>query len=182
MIIDFLCKNYNASEKLKDVITHKLDKLDKFFDSNTHVKVVLKDESSKNEESKYTLELTIVVDSMVLRAEVTSGNMYSNIDMALPKLEKQIVRHHKKLASKSKKVRVKGISAEDEVKDIEEDVIGKLVRSKTYALAPMSVDDAISDIEMLDHSFYVFLNSRSNAVNVLYRRKDGNYGLIETVL
>ncbi|MCL2675733.1 MAG: ribosome-associated translation inhibitor RaiA [Firmicutes bacterium] len=169
MIIEFLAKNYEASDKLKDVIVRKVDKLDKFFESDTKVKVLLKESKDV-----YTLELTILLGSDVLRAEVSSDNMYGNIDVAVPKLEKQIIKHHKRLISKSKKIREK-LPHESEVEKH-----SAVVKSKKYRLIPMTQDEAIEELELVGHSFYVFMNKDSGAVNVIYRRNDGDYGLIET--
>ncbi len=107
--------------------------------------------------------------------------MYSNIDLAIPKLEKQIIRHHKKIESKSKKFRAKGLTVEDEIVE-EAEQEKSVVRSKCYTLVPMSIDDAIAELELVGHNFYVFLNKSTNSINVLYVRNDGNYGLIETVV
>lgn len=191
MKIEYLCKNYDPSEKLKAIIDKKVQKLDKFFDDDTRIKVVLKKGNTRSSEDLYTLELTIMLDGAVMRAEVTSDNMYSNIDLALPKLEKQIIRHHKKIETKSKKFRVKDLSLDsDLVKDLslDQDTMDgvteekSIVRSKCYTLIPMSIDDAVEEIEMIGHNFYVFLNKTTNSINVLYVRNDGNYGLIETVV
>jgi putative sigma-54 modulation protein len=172
MIIEFVSKNYDASEKLKDIITKKVDRLDNFFESDTSIKVMLK--ASKE---IYTLELTIIVDGGVLRAEVSSDNMYANIDTALPKLEKQIIKHHKKLASKNLKFREKVLSEIETPASEKQSVV---VRSKTYSLSPMTVEDAIEELELVGHSFFVFLNKANNNINILYRRNDDDYGLIET--
>ncbi|MBD5131678.1 MAG: ribosome-associated translation inhibitor RaiA [Clostridiales bacterium] len=181
MTIEYLCKGYDASDKLKTIIEKKVQKLDKFFDDDTRIKIGLKKGNTRSINDQYTLELTVLLDSTVLRAEVTSDNMYNNIDLALPKLEKQIIRHHKKIASKSKKFRAKGLSVEEEI--IEEGEKEKtVVRSKSYTLVPMSIDDAIEELELVGHNFYVFLNKSTNSINVLYVRNDGNYGLIETVV
>lgn len=181
MNIEFLSKNYDASDKLKALIEKKVQRLDKFFDEDTRIKIMLKKGNTRSVNDLYTLELTILLDSSVLRAEVTGDNMYSNIDLALPKLEKQIIRHHKKIESKSKKFRAKEITPEIEHEEPEEEE-KKLVRSKHFTLIPMSIDDAIEEMELLGHNFYVFLNKSTNSVNVLYNRNDGNYGLIETVI
>lgn len=181
MKIEFLCKNYDVSEKLKAVIDKKVQKLDKFFDEDTRIKVGLKKGNTRNTDDLYTMELTILLDSAVMRAEVTSDNMYSNIDLALPKLEKQIIRHHKKIESKTKKFRIKDVSLDADV--VEEKPEEKtIVRSKCYTLSPMSIDDAIEELELVGHNFYVFLNKGTNSINILYVRHDGNYGLIETVV
>ncbi|MCM1367323.1 MAG: ribosome-associated translation inhibitor RaiA [Roseburia sp.] len=181
MNIEFLGKNYTPSDKLKAIIDKKLQRLDKYFEDDTRIKVVLKKGNTRSTDDLYTLELTILLDNAIMRAEVTSDNMYSNIDIALPKLEKQVVKHHKKLASKSKKFRAKDIAPEDSVS--EEPVEEKsIVRSKHYTLVPMSIDDAVEELELVGHSFYVFLNKTTNSINVLYVRQDSNYGLIETVV
>ena len=182
MKLEFLCKNYDASDKLKTLIEKKVQRLDKFFDDDTRIKVMLKKGNTRSVNDSYTLELTILLDSSVLRAEVTSDNMYSNIDLALPKLEKQIIRHHKKIESKSKKFRAKDLTPDIIEAEEAEEEDKKLVRSKHFSLIPMSIDDAIEEMELLGHTFYVFLNKSTNSVNVLYNRNDGNYGLIETVV
>ncbi len=181
MKIEFLCKNYDASDKLKTIIDKKVQKLDKFFDDDTRIKVALKKGNTRNTDDLYTLELTIVLDGVVMRAEVTSDNMYSNIDLAIPKLEKQVIRHHKKIETKSKKFRIKDLSLDADI-PAEPQEEKTLVRSKCYTLSPMSIDDAIEELELVGHNFYVFLNKATNSINVLYVRHDGNYGLIETVV
>ena len=183
MKIEFLCKNYDASDKLKSIIDKKVQKLDKFFDDDTRIKIGLKKGNTRNTDDLYTLELTIMLDGAIMRAEVTTDNMYSNIDLAIPKLEKQIIRHHKKIESKTKKLRIKDFSAiPDDIPEEEVKEEKTLVRSKCYTLIPMSVDDAIEELELIGHNFYVFLNKATNSINVLYVRNDGNYGLIETVV
>ena len=181
MTIEYLCKNYDPSDKLKAIIDKKVQKLDKFFEDDTRIKIMLKKGNTRSSNDLYTLELTVLLNGVVLRAEVTSDNMYSNIDFAIPKLEKQIIRHHKKIESKSKKFRIKDLVTIEEV-EAGEQVERSLVRSKCYTLVPMSIDDAIEELELVWHNFYVFLNKATNAINVLYVRNDGNYGLIETIV
>lgn len=181
MKIEFLCKNYDPSDKLKTIIDKKVQKLDKYFDDDTRIKVVLKKGNTRSTDDLYTLELTILLDSSVMRAEVTSDNMYSNIDLAIPKIEKQVIKHHKKIESKSKKFRVKDWSVQDDT-PAEQTEEKAVVRSKCYTLSPMSIDDAIEELELVGHNFYVFLNKSTGSINVLYVRNDGNYGLIETVV
>ncbi len=183
MRIEYLSKNYDPSDKLKAIIEKKVQKLDKFFDEDMRIKINLKKGNTRNTDDLYTLELTIMSDGAIMRAEVTSDNMYSNIDLAIPKLEKQIIRHHEKIESKTKKFRGKDLSAiaedvpEEEVKEEK-----SIVRSKCYTLIPMSIDDAVEELELVGHDFYVFLNKATNSINVLYVRNDGNYGLIETIV
>lgn len=173
MRIEYLTKNYTATEKLKDIVSKKVNRLDKFFEDDTKVKVMLKQSNDV-----CTLELTIFVDIGVLRSEVSGDNMYNNIDIALPKLEKQIIKHHKKLADKSKKFRAAELTDAYAAPAAEQEKTG-VVRTKTYQLIPMTVEDAVEELELIGHSFYVFENTETDRVNVLYRRNDGNYGLID---
>ena len=175
MRIEFLTKNYSPSDKLKDLIEKKVERLDKFFEDDTKVKIMLKKANDVE-----TLELTIILDSSVMRAEVSGANMYDNIDIALPKLEKQIIKHRSKI-SKSKKVRPKILDMDYAPPAEADDRHHGVVRSKTFELTPMTVEDAIEELELLGHSFYVFSNKATKNVNVVYKRNDGDYGLIETV-
>jgi len=179
MIIEIVSKNYNVSERLKNLIEKKLEKLDRYFEEDTKAKIMLKATQVHKNTELFSLELSIASGKDIMRVEVSDKDMFANIDLAVPKLEKQIIKHRKKLASKFKKFREKAITEQEE-KEAEEQ--RGVVRSKTYGLIPMTVEDAIEEQELIGHDFYVFLNKSTNAVNVLYKRNDGDYGLIETVV
>lgn len=174
MRIEFSTRNYTPSDKLKDVVTKKIDRLDKFFEDDMKIKVMLKESNDVK-----TLELTMVQDGKVLRSEVSGDNMYNLIDDALPKLEKQIIKHRDKIAGKFKKFRMKEL-AEPIPAPVEK--ARSVVRRKEYALTPMTVEDAVEELELVGHSFYVFEDRATRRVCVLYRRNDGDYGLIETTV
>lgn len=176
MRIEFITKNYNASDKLKDIMDRKLSRLDKFFDDDITVKALLKEIGDT-----HILELTIMLDGSVLRSEVSGDNMYDNIDYALPKLEKQVIKHRKKLSTKSKKVRIKELD-QSFIQEAHEEKKRSLVRTKSFALTPMTIEDAVDEIELVGHSFYVFANKSTGKVNILYSRKDGDYGVIEALM
>ena len=174
MRIDYQSKNYKAKESLKEVIDKKIQRLDKYCDEDVTVKVMMRE--SKNIE---TMELTIFLGSTVLRAEVSGEvgqTMYDLIDIVIPKLEKQIKKHHTILASKSKKFRQKVI-----VENIkaEEKQTSEIVRTKSFDLTAMDEIEAMAELELIGHSFYVFPNKATDKVNVIYKRNDGNYGIIE---
>lgn len=174
MRIDYQSKNYKAKESLKEVIDKKIQRLDKYFDEDVTVKVMMRE--SKNIE---TMELTIFLGSTVLRAEVSGEvgqTMYDLIDIVIPKLEKQIKKHHTILASKSKKFRQKVIV--ENIKAEEKQTSG-IVRTKSFDLTAMDEIEAMAELELIGHSFYVFLNKATDKVNVIYKRNDGNYGIIE---
>ena len=176
MKLEFFTKNYELKDRLKEIIERKITRLDKFFLGDVRLKVALKKVGSKE-----IMELTIGLDGMVMRSEVTSSNMYENIDAALPKLEKQIIKHRKKLSKKSKSVNL--VELEQKlVPEIHEEEQHKVVKTKKFPLIPMSIEEAMEEMELTDHEFYVFLNKATKTVCVLYTRKDGDYGVIETVV
>ena len=174
MIIDYQTKNYTAKDNLKEVIDKKIQRLGKYFDDDVKIKVMMKE--TKDVE---TMELTIFLGGTVLRAEVSGEKgqtMYDLIDLVLPKLEKQIKRHHTIIASKSKKFRQKEIV--EAIKSEEKETNG-IVRVKSFDLEPMDEIEAIAELEMIGHSFYLFRNKATEKVNVIYKIIYGNYGMIE---
>lgn len=167
---EILGKNYSPSEKLKEVVVTKLSKLDKYFDDDAVAKVVCY--TAKNGE-KHIMEVTINLDNKILRAEETTDNMYNNIDLIIPKLTRQIRKYRTKLSKKVKEdvfVQVGEPKAED---------YKQIVRKKSFELVPMTEDEAIESFELIDHDFYVYLSKETGRVNVLYRRDDGDYGLLD---
>ncbi len=165
---------YKVSQRLDRILREKLERLSKYFDSEANVKVVcLKD--AKHEK----LEITITSKGLMYRSEVTSDNMYDNIDYALPKLEKQIVRNNEKRKDK----KAKGSKQENflpfEFLEEEPEELPSIYKKKTFDLDPMMIDDARFAIERLGHDFFVFLNAENGKINILYRRRDGRFGLID---
>ena len=169
MKINYLTKNYTAKDNLKEIIAKKIERLDKYFADHTDIKVKLKEEGGY-----FKLELTIIMGSVVLRSEVVSDDMYKNIDLALPKLEKQVSRHFGKLEDKYK--RASAIPAEFAELPVAE---AKVVRTKELSLPPITVKQALIEIDRIEHDFYVFHNADTKKVNVIYKRKGGEYGIIE---
>ena len=113
---------------------------------------------------------------MLYRSEVSGDEMYNNIGLALPKIERQIVRHKDKKIAKS---RVKEVNAYEFIKEEPEEELADVYKKKSFNLDPITVDEAKDYIERLGHTFFVFLNAETGKVNVLYKRKDEKYGLIE---
>ena len=174
MEIKYIAKNYKISDKLKDIIEKKLNKLEKYFNKNVDVKVAC---SEQNDTCK--LEVTINSAGLFIRSEVSSDNMYNNIDLAMPKLERQIIKNNKKY--KNKFAERVAFDAFEFIENEPEDVKHSVVKKKTFELNPMTVEDAEAYMEAVGHSFYVFLNGESGEINVLYKRNDGNLGLIEVI-
>lgn len=166
---------YTISQRLERIINEKLSRLEKYFDDEVGVKVVCS-KVAKQEK----LEITVTSKGLLYRSEVTTNNMYKNIDIALPKLEKQIVRTNEKRKEKAKGTKQENFLPFEFIKK-EPEQLPEVYKTKTFDLDPMPVDEARFAIERLGHDFFVFLNAETGKINILYRRKDGKFGLIDLV-
>lgn len=174
MKFDIYAKNYEVGEKLKNITEQKLAKLDKYFkDDDTVAKV-----SFKKQANSFTTEIMLDFNGKFVRATATSDNFYDNIDVILPKIEGQIRKHRTKFDQHNKNAAFSDAAIYD-VRHEEENAKRQIVKKKNFVLSPMTVKEAEDEMELLGHSFYVFLEAKTNTVQVLYRRDDGDLGLIE---
>ena len=172
-------ENIEVTPALKEYVEKKLSKLERYFDTFPEIKVNLKVYSDKQR-----VEVTIPFTDLLLRAEETNSDMYAAIDLVVDKIERQIRKHKTKV---NRKLREKGsvksafILTEPAAtqEEVQEDEL-ELVRTKRFDLKPMDVEEAILQMDMLGHNFFVFTNADTNETNVVYGRKDGKYGVIET--
>lgn len=170
MVITYTGKNMEVSEYLRDLADKKIAKLERYFPSDTEVQVTM-----SVEKNRHIIEVTIPYAGGIIRGEEVTSDMYASIDNVIAKLEKQIVRNKSKL---ERSLRYEGEPSDYDY-DEDEDDEPHIVRVKRFSMKPMSVEEAALQMELLGHSFFVFTNDRTEEMNVLYRRKDGNYGLIE---
>ena len=173
--------NLEVTAALRDYVEKKISRLERYFDSplKTDVQVslrVIKD--------KQGVEVTIPLKGVLLRAEEKRDDMYASVDVVVDKLERQIRKHKTKVNRKFNKdggIRNLFIDTNDSTTSsyhAEEDDL-EVVRTKHFTLKPMDVEEAILQMNLLGHNFFVFANMDSNTVNVVYKRDDGRYGLIE---
>ncbi|MGE5628713.1 MAG: ribosome hibernation-promoting factor, HPF/YfiA family [Solirubrobacterales bacterium] len=171
-------KNMEITPALRGAVEKKLSKLERFFNPNVEAHVTFSVEKNKSlQKSKQVIEVTIPFNGVILRGEEATEDMYASIDLVVDKLESQIRKQKTKLERKTH-----GDSLRYQyIPDVEEDTKNELqiVRTKRFAIKPMSSEEAVLQMELLGHSFFVFKDSDSEEVNVVYKRKDGNYGLIE---
>lgn len=164
-----------ATPALKEMVEKKISKVEKFFEPEVDAKATLSVQKNKQK-----IEVTIPFNGVILRAEEASDDMYKSIDLVVSKLERQIRKQRTKLSRKNhESLRFAQL---DEVavgasNDIEEN--GKVVRVKKFGVKPMSVEEAVLQMELIGHNFFLFQDSEDNKVNVIYKRKDGDYGLLE---
>jgi len=172
-------ENIEVTPALRDYAEKKILKLERYFtetpDANVHVNLkVYQDKTSK-------VEVTIPLPNLVLRAEETNNDMYAAIDLITDKLERQIRKHKTKVNRKFReKGGVKEIFATSNGVGTEELEELEVVRTKRFDLKPMDSEEAILQMNMLGHNFFVYTDAETNKTNVVYKRKDGRYGIIET--
>lgn len=168
MKIEITTKNYVLPEKLRDIISKKIGRFDKYFPDDTRTKVVVKKEGSN-----YKMEISTALQNTYVRSELVSDNPYDAIDILIPKIEKQILKYKSKLEEKLKSFDNADIDVE-----IPEIPPFKISKTKFFNLIPMHVEDAAMEMDLSSHDFYVFLDEESEKISVIYRRGDGTYGLL----
>jgi len=166
-------KNIDITEGLKERVSKKIGKLEKFFSSETEAHVTL-----SVQRTRQIAEVTISFNGIVLRAEESNEDMYTSIDKTIDLLERQIRKNKTRLERRlhNNEFKIENLTFEEEIPEERE---FKVVRSKRFAVKPMDVEEAILQMNLLGHEFFLFDNAESKQVNVVYKRKDGNYGLIE---
>ncbi|MEH7883428.1 ribosome-associated translation inhibitor RaiA [Bacillus sp. JJ1609] len=172
-------ENIEVTPAIREYIEKKVAKLERYFTEspNANVNVNLKVYQDK----KSKVEITIPMKDLVLRAEELHEDMYAAIDLITDKLERQIRKHKTKVNRKFRdKDSLKDfVPIFSEVEQFEDEEDLEVVRTKSFDLKPMDSEEAILQMNMLGHSFYVFTNAETNQTNVVYKRNDGRYGLIE---
>ena len=163
-----------VTDAIKNYIESKVGKLDKYFETpdNITANVLV---SAKGKKQK--VEVTIPVKKIILRAEVEHEDLYASIDLVTDKLEGQIRKNKSRIKKQTKNIKEFNVDYVVEPEENEESVI---VKRKTIEMKPMDEEEAILQMNLLDHDFFIFKDESSETVSILYRRKDGNYGIIET--
>ncbi len=168
-----VCKNIHVSDDFKDVIENKIDKLDKYFIEGTGATVVLS--AGKNWQK---VEATIRTKGSIFRAEQEAHDLGEGIDSVVEKLSSQMSKFKSKLQRKHKEYKEQELVFADWPEEKEEDA--EVIKTKSFTLHPMSLEEAIMQMELLGHEFFVFLDGNTGKVNVVYKRKnDDGYGLID---
>ncbi|MFC6346973.1 ribosome hibernation-promoting factor, HPF/YfiA family [Vagococcus carniphilus] len=175
-------ENIEVTQAIREYVEKKIGKLERYFtnvpESTAHVNLkVYSDKTAK-------VEVTIPLPYLVLRAEETSPDLYASIDLVVDKLERQIRKYKTKINRKSRETALDTAAAtaiiETEAADVHEEPDLEIVRTKRLSLKPMDSEEAVLQMNMLGHNFFIFEDAETNGTSIVYRRKDGKYGLIET--
>ncbi|MBR2796665.1 MAG: ribosome-associated translation inhibitor RaiA [Clostridia bacterium] len=162
-----------VSDSLKARAEKKLSKLDRYF--NKEADAVIRFRQQRG--GRNICEITVSVDGLILRAEENSNDMYLSIDRAVDKLESQIRRYRTKMGKHLRDPKPE-LPEEKMEEPVYQEANYDVVRLKKFSVKPMDVDDAITQMELLGHNFFLFMNAETNSMCVLYRRNDGTYGLL----
>ena len=165
-------KNIDVTEGLRGAVEDKLKKLEKYFTPETVCNVTLSVEKERQK-----MEVTIPMKGHIIRAEQQSDDMYVTIDLVVDVIEAQLKKYRKKLIDKQQNS--DSFRKEFVEEDVADDEEIKIVRAKKFGMKPMFPEDACVQMELLGHNFFVFSNAETGEVNVVYKRKDKSYGLIE---
>lgn len=166
-------KNIDVTTGLRSAIEQKLGKLERYFTPDTDIFVTLSVEKGRQK-----IEVTIPVMGTIIRSEQVSDDMYVSIDLVEEVIERQLRKFKNKLIAKHQEGgHFK--AAFSEIEDVENEDEIKIIRTKRFGIKPMFPEDACVQMELLGHNFFVFCNAETDEVNVVYKRKDGAYGLIE---
>jgi putative sigma-54 modulation protein len=173
MKVTVIAKNMELTDALKEIVQKKISKLEKYFEVGVEAKATL-----SVQKSRQIVEVTIPFNGVILRGEEATSDMYKSLDLVEDKLQRQIRKQKTRLSRKHGGSLRFGEINNIDLKASEEDE-GKLVRVKKFGVKPMNSEEAILQMDLLGHNFFVYQDADSNKVNVIYKRKDGDYGLLE---
>lgn len=168
-------KNIEITPALRDYVEKKVGKVTKYFENVGEITVLL-----TVTKGRHIVEVTVPIQGMLLRGEESTMDMYTSIDLVIEKLERQIHKHKTKLERRFRAGSFKPeVVPQASLGRAEDGEDYPLVKTKRFTVKPMDVQEAIMQMNLVNHDFFVFRDAQTEEVNVVYRRKDGNYGLIE---
>ena len=166
-------KNIEVTPGLKDAVQEKIGKLERYFNQDTEANITLSVEKGRQK-----IEVTIPVKGHIIRAEQESSDMYVSIDLVEEIIERQLKKYKTKLIDKKQSaLSFSEAFLQEEMEAPDEEI--KIMKVKRFGMKPMDPEEACIQMELLGHNFYVFLNADTDEVNVVYKRKNNTYGLIE---
>lgn len=175
--VSILTRNMELTPRLSEYVERKVGKLDRYLPMVEEARVELKVEDTRSADHRQVAQLTVRVRGTLLRAEERTNDMFASIDAVMDKMYRQIARYKGKQED-----RWHASADELPIDEPAEERLGEIVRVKSFEVRPMSPEEAIEQMELLGHRFYVFMNENVDAINVVYRRDDGDYGLLQPEL
>jgi putative sigma-54 modulation protein len=175
--VSIFARNMEVTPRLREYVEQKVEKLDRYLPSIDEARFDMTVENTRSASHRQVAQLTVRARGTILRAEERTQDMFASIDAVLDKMYRQIARYKGKRRDRLH-APVEALPIEEPV----EEAGGEIVRIKRFDVRPMAPEEAIEQMELLGHSFYIFLNADEDAVSVVYKRADGNYGLLQPEL
>ena len=173
MQINMLNLKCECSEETKSYILKKLKRLEKYFNDDINAKVV-----TKNEGKKKKIEVTIPCKNFIIRSEETREELEEAIDIVIDKIERQIRKNKTRMQKKITKTKLIDINLDNDEENVDEE--NNITKRKVIDAKPMNEEEAILQMNLLNHDFYMFKNVNTGSNSIVYKRKDGDYGLIDS--
>jgi putative sigma-54 modulation protein len=183
-------KNFVISDRVRDYVEKKVGKLDRYLPEIDEARVEITQEKTKSSRDRNIVQLTLRANGTILRAEERAEGIYAAIDTVVDKIHRQIVRYKDKRTDRWQGHVTNSKRSEEEMPAIDQEILSalaeeqerKIVRTKRFPVTSMTEDEAVEQMELLGHNFFVFYNAHFGRLNVLYRRTDNNYGLLDPEL
>ena len=175
-------KNLEVPDRVRQYTERKFARLERLLDDRTDAVVELSNEAHRSAADAHIVDVTLVIDGTTLRSRATGGSYQAAIDVVVDKVERQAIDYKEKPRVRARPAEEKTILRKIADGTADGSTDRKIVKTKRFAIEPMFEEDAVAAMDDLGHDFYVFVNAESERVAVLYRRKDGHYGLIEPVV
>ncbi len=172
-------RNVEVTDWIRDYVNKKVGKLSRYLPEAKEARVELTREKTRNATARETVQVTIWANGSILRAEEKSADLFAAVDAVTDKMERQIERFKGKRRRRRQAAPALALSGALGMEEEEESSGPAIVRVKQFPISPMSVEEAIDQMELLGHDFFVFYNADTSNMNVVYKRKDGNYGLLQ---
>ena len=178
-------KNYEVPERVRDYAERKLGRLERLLDDRSDATIELSIEQHRSDQDSHIVDVTLVIDGQTLRSSSAAPTHQAGIDTVVDKIERRAVSHRETSRVRRSTETVRGAGADavdDEARGDGDEARGQIVKVKRFHIEPMFEEDAVARMEELGHEFFVFVNAEDERVAILYRRRDGDYGLIEPML
>lgn len=180
-------KNFKLKDSLREYVEEKLSRLGKYFDQeDLEIDVNMVLTHAKSKEERCVVDVTVWVNGISIRGESQHPEFHASVDLVVDKLDKQLKKYKDRAKGKVRRrpekmgIAVADVFAKDSIVEVDKEFTEPtIIRTRGFAMKPMSIEEAAEQLHLLKQEFFVFSNARSNEVNVIYRRADGNFGLIE---
>jgi putative sigma-54 modulation protein len=180
-------RNVDVTDWVREYVQKKVGKLERYMPQAKEARAELTQSPTRAAHDRYTAQITIWANGQILRAEESTSDIFASIDATVDKMYRQITRFKgrryegRRRAAAAASMEAEMAPAVEEAPDEQEMKTGHILRRKEFVVEPMNEEEAVEQMELLGHDFYVFFNPTASAVNVVYRRKDGNYGLLQPI-